>query len=99
MSTINIHFKDQMNSSDEQCEEEEEDEEEDDLYFDEGDNPAKMAISSEKNSVQTNISNNGSGGTLSMRNTKSVSKKSKPVVNVRPDFMLFFLLSCIFFHV
>lgn len=78
-----------MNSSDEQCEEEEEDEE-DDLYFDEGDNPAKMAISSEKNAVQTNISNNGSGGTLSMRNTKSVSKKSKPVVNVRPDFMLFF---------
>lgn len=53
-----------------------------------------MVMSTEKTSGQS-ISNNGSGATLSIRNTKSVSKKSKPVINVRPVIM--FLIPYVFF--
>lgn len=81
--------KEQTQSSDEQCEGEEEDEddddEDDDFYYDDDEqNPAGMVISSDKHSVQSTLANNnGSGGTLSIRNAKSVPKKTKPIVNVR----------------
>lgn len=56
----------------------------DDSYYDEdGQLPAAMVMSTEKTSTQSTITNNGSGATLSIRNAKSVSKKSKPVINVR----------------
>lgn len=61
------------------------DDDDDDSYYDEdGQLPAAMVISTEKPSTQSTITNNGSGATLSIRNAKSVSKKSKkPVINVR----------------
>ncbi|XP_031627205.1 kinesin-like protein Klp10A isoform X2 [Contarinia nasturtii] len=56
------------NSSDEQCDD---DEDEEDSYYDEdGQLPTAMVMSTEKTSGQS-ISNNGSGATLSIRNTKS----------------------------
>lgn len=62
------------------------DDDDDDSYYDEdGQLPAAMVTSTEKTSTaQSTITNNGSGATLSIRNAKSVSKKSKPVINVRP---------------
>lgn len=89
-------MKDQAsNSSDEQCEEEEEDDDEEDSYYDEdGPIPAAMVMSTEKTSGQSTISN--SGATLSIRNAKSVSKKSKPVINVRAVIMFLFALSFFF---
>lgn len=84
-------FKEQTtNSSDEHCDEDDEevddDDDDDDSYYDEdGQLPAAMVTSTEKTSTtQSTITNNGSGATLSIRNAKSVSKKSKPVINVRP---------------
>lgn len=50
-----------------------------------------MVMSTEKTPGQSTISNNGSGATLSIRNAKSVSKKSKPVINVRPVNMFVFI--------
>lgn len=78
------------NSSDEQCEDD--DEEDDDSYYDEdGQMPAAMVTSTEKSTTQSTISNNGSGATLSIRNSKSVSKKSKPAINVRADKLYHFV--------
>lgn len=77
-------FKDQAsNSSDEQCEDDDDEEDEDSYYDEDGQLPAAMVMSTEKTAVQSAISNNGSGATLSIRNAKSVAKKSKPVINVR----------------
>lgn len=57
-------------------------------------------MSTEKPNTQSTITNNGSGATLSIRNAKSVSKKSKPVINVRAviKFSSSSLLSFCFFH-
>lgn len=90
-----IPLKEQAsNSSDEPCEEDEEEEEDEDSYYDEdGQLPAAMVMSTEKPTAQSTISNNGSGATLSIRNAKSVSKKSKPAMNVRPVNIFF----CVFF--
>lgn len=84
------------NSSDEQCEEEDEEEDEDSYYDEDGQLPAAMVTSTEKSSTQSTISNNGSGATLSIRNAKSVSKKSKPAINVRAVVIIFFVIFCSF---
>lgn len=87
-------FKDQAsNSSDEQCEDDDDEEDEDSYYDEDGQLPAAMVMSTEKTAVQSAISNNGSGATLSIRNAKSVSKKSKPVINVRAVINVFTVLT------
>lgn len=61
-------------------------EDDEDSYYQE-----ELATGIVKNPSQTTIPNNGtSGGTLSIRNAKSVSKKNKPVINVRPLFIIWF---------
>lgn len=102
---LNLLEKEQASiSSDEQCDEDDEDEEDDeneenDSYYNEDAQlPAVMVLSTEKTlPSQSTLTKIGSGATLSIRNAKSVSKKSKPIINVRAVIMFCNALS-FYFH-